>query len=131
MSRVRKLVERQSDCFHNLILPALTQTNINFVHWEELTDVERRYLKELFESQIFPVLTPLAVDPSHPFPYISGLSLSLAVIVKHPETGEEFFARVKVPNVIPRFLATHSYQKIDSFPLRMLSLLTCMNFFLE
>ena len=116
MSRVRQLVDRQSNCFHNQITPALSQNNINFVRWDELTDYERTYLKELFESQIFPVLTPLAVDPSHPFPYISGLSLSLAVIVKHPETGEEFFARVKVPNVIPRFLATHSYQKNRFIP---------------
>jgi polyphosphate kinase len=76
------------------------------VHWNELTQAERSYVGEIFDSQIFPVLTPLAVDPSHPFPYISGLSLSLAVIVKHPESGEEFFARVKVPSVIARFIST-------------------------
>jgi len=76
------------------------------VHWSELTEVERGYIKEIFDTQIFPVLTPLAVDPSHPFPYISGLSLSLAVIVKHPESGEEYFARVKVPNVLARFIST-------------------------
>jgi polyphosphate kinase len=76
------------------------------VHWNELTQAERSYIGEIFDSQIFPVLTPLAVDPSHPFPYISGLSLSLAVIVKHPESGEEFFARVKVPSVIARFIST-------------------------
>ena len=76
------------------------------MHWSDLTEVERSYIKEIFDSQIFPVLTPLAVDPSHPFPYISGLSLSLAVIVKHPESGEEFFARVKVPSVLARFIST-------------------------
>jgi polyphosphate kinase len=76
------------------------------VHWNELTQAERSYVGEIFDRQIFPVLTPLAVDPSHPFPYISGLSLSLAVIVKHPESGEEFFARVKVPSVIARFIST-------------------------
>ena len=65
---------------------------------------QRTYLDNYFEEQIFPVLTPLAVDPSHPFPYISNLSLNLAVVVKNPDTDEEFFARVKVPNVLPRFL---------------------------
>ena len=112
LKKVRSLIDRQTDCFHNQIIPALAENNIHFVHWEELTTVERDHLLEIFNSQIFPVLTPLAVDPSHPFPYISGLSLSLAVIVKHPETDEEFFARVKVPNVLPRFISTHASQKV-------------------
>ena len=112
LKKVRGLIQRQTDCFHTQIVPALAENNIHFVHWEELTEVERDHLLEIFNSQIFPVLTPLAVDPSHPFPYISGLSLSLAVIVKHPETSEEFFARVKVPNVLPRFISTHPTQKI-------------------
>ena len=111
MRKVHVLIERQTQCFYGELVPALAQANINFVHWENLTDVERKYLGDIFESQIFPVLTPLAVDPSHPFPYISGLSLSLAVIVKHPDTHEEFFARVKVPNVIPRYLPTHGVHK--------------------
>ena len=109
--KVKKLVERQSKCLHSSLIPALQKNNIHFVHWSELTQVERDYVKEIFDAQIFPVLTPLAVDPSHPFPYISGLSLSLAVIVKHPSTGEEFFARVKVPNVLPRFIPTHKNLK--------------------
>ena len=109
--KVKKLVERQSKCLHSSLIPALQKNNIHFVHWPELTQVERDYVKEIFDAQIFPVLTPLAVDPSHPFPYISGLSLSLAVIVKHPSTGEEFFARVKVPNVLPRFIPTHKNLK--------------------
>jgi polyphosphate kinase len=105
--RASLLVERQSHCLHKKITPKLAAANIHIVHWDSLTDVEREYLKKIFHDQIFPILTPLAVDPSHPFPYISGLSLSLAVIVKHSETGEEFFARVKVPNVIPRLISTH------------------------
>ena len=109
--KVKKLVERQSNCLHSSLIPALQKNDIHFVHWSELTQVERDYVKEIFDAQIFPVLTPLAVDPSHPFPYISGLSLSLAVIVKHPSTGEEFFARVKVPNVLPRFIPTHKNLK--------------------
>jgi polyphosphate kinase len=108
MHRVRGLVQRQTDCFNNSIIPAMREAEIEFVHWGQLDEQERSHLEEIFKNQIFPVLTPLAVDPSHPFPYISGLSLSLAVIVKHPETNEEFFARVKVPNVIPRFIPTNN-----------------------
>ncbi|NBQ66359.1 MAG: RNA degradosome polyphosphate kinase [Actinobacteria bacterium] len=104
--KVSELVNRQVNCFHNSIKPELNRADIHLVHWDELTEVEQSYVKEIFDTQIFPVLTPLAVDPSHPFPYISGLSLSLAVIVKHPESGEEFFARVKVPSVLARFIST-------------------------
>ena len=107
LDKVHQLIDRQSECLHKSIIPALQVEGIHLVHWAELAEVERSYIKEIFDSLIFPVLTPLAVDPSHPFPYISGLSLSLAVIVKHPETKEEFFARVKVPNVLPRFIPTH------------------------
>ena len=117
-TRASSLVERQSRCLHELIIPRLSQENIHIVHWNELTEVEREHLNQIFHEQIFPVLTPLAVDPSHPFPYISGLSLSLAVIVKHPETAEEFFARVKVPNVISRFISTHSVHKTRIIPLK-------------
>lgn len=108
MHRVRGLVERQTFCFNDSIIPSLRENGIEFVHWDQLDEQEQGHLEEIFTNQIFPVLTPLAVDPSHPFPYISGLSLSLAVIVKHPETLEEFFARVKVPNVIPRFIPTNN-----------------------
>jgi polyphosphate kinase len=111
LNKVNQMVQRQSDCFQNSIIPRLREHDIHIVHWQELAQVEKDYVKEIFDSQIFPVLTPLAVDPSHPFPYISGLSLSLAVIVKHPNSGEEFFARVKVPNVLPRFIPTHKSLK--------------------
>ena len=104
--KVSELITRQVKCFHDSIKPELRRADIHLVHWSDLTEAERSYLKEIFDAQIFPVLTPLAVDPSHPFPYISGLSLSLAVIVKHPESGEEFFARVKVPSVLARFIST-------------------------
>jgi len=86
--------------------PLLKKQGIEFVHWDQLNDTERGYVTKLFQDRIFPVLTPLAVDPSHPFPYISGLSLNLAVIVKNPASHEEFFARVKVPEILPRFIAT-------------------------
>ena len=101
-----ELMARQSRVFHEEIEPLLKNEGIEFVHWDQLDDTERGYVTKLFHDRIFPVLTPLAVDPSHPFPYISGLSLNLAVIVKNPTSHEEFFARVKVPEILPRFIAT-------------------------
>jgi len=117
VTKVHMLIDRQSKCLHTSIIPALQRQEIHLVHWNQLVEAERSYIKEIFDAQIFPVLTPLAVDPSHPFPYISGLSLSLAVIVKHPETKEEYFARVKVPNVLPRFIPTHKYLRNRFIPL--------------
>lgn len=105
-TRTRALVDRQSDVFHKDILVKLKNEGIEFVHWDDLNENELTYVSKLFQDRIFPVLTPLAVDPSHPFPYISGLSLNLAVMVKNPKTHEEFFARVKVPEILPRFIAT-------------------------
>ena len=104
--RTNDLMERQSRVYHEEIEPLLKNEGIEFVHWDQLNDTERGYITKLFQDRIFPVLTPLAVDPSHPFPYISGLSLNLAVIVKNPTSHEEFFARVKVPEILPRFIAT-------------------------
>ena len=104
--RTNELMERQSRVYHEEIEPLLKNQGIEFVHWDQLNDTERGYVTKLFQDRIFPVLTPLAVDPSHPFPYISGLSLNLAVIVKNPASHEEFFARVKVPEILPRFIAT-------------------------
>ena len=102
----KELVDRQSRVFHDDIMPKLKDEGIEFLHWDNLNEIEQDYVDRLFKDRIFPVLTPLAVDPSHPFPYISGLSLNLAVIVKNPTTDEEFFARVKVPEILPRFIAT-------------------------
>ena len=105
-NKTKALIERQSRVLHGDIIPKLKENGIEFIHWDDLDETERSYVSKLFQDRIFPVLTPLAVDPSHPFPYISGLSLNLAVIVKNPETQEEFFARVKVPEILPRFIAT-------------------------
>ncbi|CAB4705085.1 unannotated protein [freshwater metagenome] len=104
--RTKDLIERQSKTLHEDIVPKLKAHGVEFLHWDNLDETERSYVDKLFHDRIFPVLTPLAVDPSHPFPYISGLSLNLAVIVKNPLTHEEFFARVKVPEILPRFIAT-------------------------
>ena len=95
---------RHAKLFLEVIEPELEKYGINLVRWPELHDEEKLSLQEYFQEQIFPVLTPLAVDPAHPFPYISGLSLNLAVVLQNPETQKEHFARVKVPPLLPRFV---------------------------
>ena len=90
--------------FLEVIEPELEKHGINLVRWNELRDDEKLSLQDYFQSHIFPVLTPLAVDPAHPFPYISGLSLNLAVVLQNPGTDKEHFARVKVPPLLPRFV---------------------------
>jgi len=103
--QVRDLVDRQTTIFTKDVAPALDEAGIRFPRWSDLDDDDRQALAITFEDRVYPVLTPLAVDPSHPFPYISNLSLSLAVEVRDPDTGEERFARVKVPGALPRFVA--------------------------
>jgi polyphosphate kinase len=103
--RLRPLVAQQHRHFEQVLRPQLAREGIHLLDYIDLNQEQRTYLQRYFDEQIFPVLTPLAVDPSHPFPYISNLSLNLAVVVKNPETEEEFFARVKVPKVLPRFVA--------------------------
>jgi len=98
------LQERHANLFIKDVKPALEAQGIRLVRWAELDATEKSALHDYFQNQIFPVLTPLAVDPAHPFPYISGLSLNLAVVVQNPETGKEHFARVKVPPLLPRFV---------------------------
>ena len=107
--KTQELIARQTKCFHNDLLPKLKENGIELTNWENLTQDEIEYINRIFEKRIFPVLTPLAVDPSHPFPYISGLSLNLAVLVKQPDTNEELFARVKVPASLPRFIETTEF----------------------
>lgn len=103
-SRVCELTARQNAVFRTQIVPELDAAGIEFVQAEMLDAADRTYLLDVFVEQIFPVLTPLAVDPAHPFPYISNLSLNLAVVVRDPESAEERFARVKVPPLLPRFI---------------------------
>ncbi len=109
--RAHELMDRHADLFHDDIRPALAEEGIHIVRLEELEDPEQNRLRKLFRSDIFPVLTPLAVDPAHPFPYISGLSLNLAVEIRDPDSGKEFFARVKVPETLPRFLSVDARGK--------------------
>ncbi len=103
--RAHELMARHAAVFSGDVQPALAAEGITLVHWDELETREQERLHKYFRKQIFPVLTPLAVDPAHPFPYISGLSLNLAVVVANPTTGKEHFARVKVPPLLPRFIA--------------------------
>ena len=102
--RTADLVARHARCFGDDIRPALSKAEIQFVSWGDLDAAEKERLRTYFREQVFPVLTPLAVDPAHPFPYISSRSLNLAVVVRDPDGGPELFARVKVPNNVPRFV---------------------------
>jgi polyphosphate kinase len=103
-SRVEPMMERQAAIFTGEVAPALDEVGVRLCDWDELSEVDREHLHGVFDERVFPVLTPLAVDPAHPFPYISNLSLNLAVVVRDPVTREERFARVKVPPLLPRFL---------------------------
>ncbi|CAB4879890.1 unannotated protein [freshwater metagenome] len=117
--RTHELVSRQSNILKSELLPEMKKSGIEIVDWQDLDSEERKFVSKIFTERIFPVLTPLAVDPSHPFPYISGLSLNLAVIVKNPTNGAVFFARVKVPPILNRFMLvgpskSHRYIPLES-----------------
>src|SRR5699024_12869565 len=102
---------RHAAVFADDAQPHLARADITLVRFDDLSDSEQNRLHKYFRRNIFPVLTPLAVDPAHPFPYISGLSLNLAVVVRNPGTGKEHFARVKVPPLLPRFIAVDASGK--------------------
>jgi polyphosphate kinase len=102
--RVEELVQRQDHIFLDLIVPALAEAGIRLSDWSSLDDDDREHLVDVFQREIYPVLTPLAVDPGHPFPYISNLSLNLVVEVQDASSGDSRIARVKVPQTLPRFV---------------------------
>ncbi len=102
--RVDELIARGARIFSRQLVPALENAGIRFTDWDALGDADRAHLDKMFYDQIFPVLTPLAVDPGHPFPYISNLSLNLAVVVADPAQAEPRIARIKVPPLLPRFV---------------------------
>lgn len=114
-TRSRELMARHAACYQQDVSPALADEGLHLIRWMELTEKEQARLFALFRQQIYPVLTPLAVDPAHPFPYISGLSLNLAVVVRNPVSGHHHFARVKVPPLLPRFLeaSPHRYVPLE------------------
>ncbi|HYH72662.1 MAG TPA: RNA degradosome polyphosphate kinase [Nocardioides sp.] len=113
--RTQDLVHRHANVFIKDIAPRLDDAGVRIMHWEDLAEDDTRRLREYFRDQIFPVLTPLAVDPAHPFPYISGLSLNLAVMVRDPDSAVAHFARVKVPNNVPRFVAVGPIDRTATF----------------
>ncbi|MDH4116732.1 MAG: polyphosphate kinase 1 [Acidimicrobiia bacterium] len=108
LAAIRKVAagqyERASAVFNQELLPGLAKSGIQFSDYESLDGEDREFVDRQFRERVFPVVTPLAVDPSHPFPYISNLSLNLAIIVRNPESGVTRFARIKVPPILPRFL---------------------------
>src|SRR4249919_648511 len=103
--RVEDLVRQQEDLFLEALVPAIAAHGIALCRWSDLDLDDRKHLDEVFEERVFPVLTPLGVDPAHPFPYISNLSLNLAVWMYDDLNSAERFARVKVPPTLPRFMA--------------------------
>jgi len=117
-TRVVGLLARRQEVLQEQLLPALAARGVKLLAMDALTADEREQLHAYFEGQVFPVLTPLAVDPGHPFPYISNLSLSLVVVIHDPVTGREHFARVKVPRSLPRWVPvpgrTHCFVAMES-----------------
>ncbi len=111
--RLRPMVTQQHRHFEQALRPQLATKGVYPLDYIDLNQEQRRYLQTYFDEQIFPVLTPLAIDPGHPFPYISNLSLNLAVVIKDPANGEELFARVKVPKILPRFLPLPEHLRLQ------------------
>ena len=102
--RSQAIAEAAARVFLDSVRPGLEENGVSILRWADLTNAQRARLSDYFSAQVFPVLTPLAVDPAHPFPYISGLSLNLAVTVRDPQERTDRFARVKVPNNVPRLV---------------------------
>ena len=111
LKRTQELVQIQAERFRDVIIPELAEHGIEFLKINELTQDERDHLKDYYNKRIFPVLTPLVVDPSHPFPYISGLSLNIGINIESSEDYDISFARVKVPSNLPRFIRTSDASK--------------------
>jgi len=116
------MLAQQAACYKNILRPALAENGIHLLDWSDLTDADRENSTRYFRATVFPVLTPLAVDPGIPFPFISNLSTSLAVVLHHPDKHENLFARVKVPEVLPKWIALHT--ATGAGPMRFVSLST-------
>ncbi|WP_336658984.1 RNA degradosome polyphosphate kinase [Leucobacter sp. USHLN153] len=111
--RAYELQLRHAECFRSEVQPALADAGIKIVEWEELDDADRVILNEYYEQRIYPVLMPLAVDPAHPFPYISGRALNISIRVHNPNTDKIEFARLKVPQMIPRYVRVDARESVD------------------
>ena len=108
LTRIHELTAEQSRVFREEVRPQLAAEGISIVEWDDLDESERHRMSTLFDERIYPILTPLAVDPAHPFPYISGLSVNIAVLLRDPVSGARQFARIKVPTNLDRFVTLGS-----------------------
>ncbi len=119
LQEVRKFVlpmlQDQATCYRQVLKPSLEREGIFLLTWKELSAQEKATVKEYYNRNVFPVLTPLSVDPGHPFPFISNLSISLAVTLRHPQMEEKLFARVKIPKVLPQWIPTEPEGKSSRF----------------
>lgn len=113
-AKAHELQERHARAYQELVSPALAAGGVHIVTWDSLDEADQFALSRYFSDQIFPVLMPLAVDPAHPFPYISGLSLNLAIRVRNTKSGTEEFARLKMPAMLPRFIRVDSREQLES-----------------
>jgi polyphosphate kinase len=116
-AKVLDLMEARAQVWKNELEPSLDQAGIQLLSWERLTKLEKKKASDIFQSDVYPLLTPLAVDPAHPFPFLSNLSLSLGVKLRRPGSGKPLFARIKIPDNLPQWIRLN-----DSGPLRLLRL---------
>ncbi len=118
---VTQLLKQQAEVYENVLKPQLRENSISLLAWDELNQPEKEFAQNFFRTQVFPILTPLSVDPGHPFPYLSNLSTSLGITLRHPEQPDEkLFARVKVPELLPPWIKLELDK--NSTELRMLKL---------
>jgi polyphosphate kinase len=110
------LLASSAELYTNTLLPELARNGIHLLGWSELTEHQAEAARQFFQRKVFPILTPLAVDPGHPFPLLSNLSTSLGVMLRNPETDGRYFARVKVPGSLPQLLALPSEPNADGSP---------------
>jgi polyphosphate kinase len=119
LQEIRKIVlpsiQEQANCFYKVLKPALEKENVFLLGWKDLSAKEKEFVKIYYNKNVFPVLTPLSVDPGHPFPFISNLSVSLGVTLKHPQGDEKLFARVKIPKVLPQWIRVTTDISVDRF----------------
>lgn len=119
LQEIRRIVlpsiQQQANCFYKVLKPALEKENVFLLGWKDLSAKEKEFVKVYYNKNVFPVLTPLSVDPGHPFPFISNLSVSLGVTLKHPQGDEKLFARVKIPKVLPQWIRVTSDTSVNRF----------------
>ncbi len=113
-AKAHELQDRHARAYREMVSPALASAGVHIVTWDSLDEADQFALSRYFSDQIFPVLMPLAVDPAHPFPYISGLSLNLAIRVRNTKSGTEEFARLKMPAMLPRFIRVDAREQLES-----------------